>query len=69
MPPQLTIVVSSNQDDEQPSVVLTTWGIRQGKYGSLGRVTIEGYSGLPVESTDDLARVVLTALYGLPYDL
>lgn len=67
--PVLTVVVSEFGTEGDHCLVLTTWGIRQGKYGSLGRVQIDGYSGLPCETLADLARLVLTALYGLDYDL
>jgi hypothetical protein len=50
-------------------VVLTTWGIRAGRYGSLGRVSFPAGQLREADSPEELAALVLTALYGMPYDL
>lgn len=70
MSASLTIVVSSTvRRDGVREVTLSTWGVRAGRYGSLGRVSFDAqYFGDPA-SVEDLASMVLTALYGLPYDL
>lgn len=50
-------------------LILTTYGIRAGRYGSLGRVSRE-VDGVPdVSDLQAVADMTLTALYGLDYDL
>lgn len=50
-------------------MVIETWGIRQGRYGSIGHVSVPAPLVTEVGSLEDLAGVILTALYGLDYDL
>lgn len=64
--PTLTVIVSTQDDG---SLVLTTWGIRGGRYGSLGRVVVAGPQEEPPVDTQQLAVLVLTALYGMDYAL
>lgn len=67
--PVLTITVAVHSKAGRSELVLTTWGIRSGRYGSLGRVTRPlGSPDVPTD-LEDLAALVLTALYGLDYDL
>lgn len=66
---QISIVVSEHQDRQGTYLRLTTWGVHQGTYGSLGSVRVRaGFIPGPAE-LDRLARLVLTALYGIDYDL
>lgn len=48
---------------------LTTYGIVGGRYGSLGSVRVDTPDVAPPTSLGELARFILTALYGGPYDL
>lgn len=65
----ITIVLQYHGARKRPYVKCTTWGVRQGKYGSLGVVEFP-VAEMPETSTQaDLARLVLTALYGGSYDL
>jgi hypothetical protein len=48
---------------------LTTWGLRNGSFGSLGVFRVDCDERLTMDNVDDLAALVLTALYGLDYDL
>lgn len=67
VPVTLTVVCSQSRD--RSKLRLTTWGVVGGRYGSLGSVVVET-DQLPVlETKDDMARLLLTALYGLDYDL
>lgn len=65
----VTITVTFTQRGYRGDIVATTWGVVQGRYGSLGRVTIPVERMPVVEDRDSLARLLLTALYGLDYDL
>lgn len=50
-------------------LALTTWGVVAGSYGSMGRVEISLDEAQIPETKAELARLLLTALYGLDYDL
>lgn len=63
----LTINVAAVKDGTR--VIATTWGFNGGKYGSLGRVELTTAQVAPPETLEEAARIILTALYGLPYDL
>lgn len=60
----LTIMVSPVKDGSR--IVATTWGVVGGRYGSLGRVELTAEHVPPPETLDDAARIILTALYGMP---
>lgn len=65
----LTLVLTYHGKHKVPYVKATTWGTSGGKYGSLGVVEFP-VSQMPETSTQaDLARLILTALYGGNYDL
>jgi 8-oxo-dGTP pyrophosphatase MutT (NUDIX family) len=69
VPTTLTITLSTEVIGGNGRVVLTTWGIRAGRYGSLGRVSFPAGQLREADSPEELAALVLTALYGMPYDL
>lgn len=65
----VTITIAFQRARGSGKIVATTWGVVAGRYGSLGRVTIPVESMPEIVDRDSLARVLLTALYGLDYDL
>jgi hypothetical protein len=65
----VTITISLTRDRRRSGITATTWGVIQGRYGSLGRVYIPAGRMPDVTDKDSLARLILTALYGLDYDL
>lgn len=67
--PPVTITVTFSQRGYRGAIVATTWGTVAGRYGSLGRVKIPIERMPEVTDRDSLARLLLTALYGLDYDL
>lgn len=70
-PPQasITVTLGSAGRSGGQRVKLTTWGVRNGVYGSLGVVYVPVPQMDVPETQADLARLLLTALYGLDYDL
>jgi hypothetical protein len=69
MSAQVNIVVSSHLDREGVYLKLTTWGFKSGVYGSLGVVRVRTGALDVTDDLQELARMVLTSLYGLDYDL
>ena len=68
--PSLTVTISSHRTASgRRYLKATTWGTREGVYGSLGVVHIPADQLPAPEDKSELARVLLTALYGLDYDL
>ena len=67
--PSITIVLSQETRATKQRIKATTWGTRDGVYGSLGVVYFPVALMSTPQTKDDLARVVLTALFGMEYDL
>lgn len=65
----LTIVLSVLSTREGERLVATTWGLSQGKYGSLGRVSWDLEADVNATDRDSVARVLLWALWGADYSL
>lgn len=65
----VTITITLARSAEEQRIIATTWGTIGGKYGSLGRVSFPSDVTLDPVNRPEMARIILTALYGLPYDL
>lgn len=67
--PLFSVAVSRHASPKGPYIKCTTYGIRNGVYGSIGVVLLPTVlTGAPTDLAD-LARLLLTALYGMDYDL
>lgn len=67
--PELRVILAVHQDKNGVYARAVTWGMRDGVYGSLGSVRIPLDAMTVPEDQEQLARLLLTALYGGPYDL
>lgn len=69
-PPSITVHIQGHRTSSgRRYLKATTWGVRDGVYGSLGVVSIPSADLPDPSDKSELARVLLTALYGLDYDL
>jgi hypothetical protein len=68
--PSITVVIACHETARHRRYLkCTTWGVKDGVYGSLGVVHIAQEQLPDPSDKSELARVLLTALYGLDYDL
>lgn len=66
----ITVVISSHRTSSgRRYLKAATYGVRDGVYGSIGVVQIPADQLPDPQDKSALARVLLTALYGLDYDL
>lgn len=65
----VSITVVCSQFAQGTRLRLTTWGIVAGRYASLGSVSIDHPTTYEADNVHEVARLVLTALYGFEYDL
>lgn len=67
--PRISVSLQLHGSPAKPYIQATTWAVRNGVYGSIGSVRIPTADFPAPEDEDALARILLTALYGLDYDL
>lgn len=68
--PEISVVLAVHRPPRgQGYIKATTWAVRNGVYGSIGVVKIPCVDLPDPEDADALAATLLTALYGLDYDL